>query len=137
MAVNKTTTAKPAKKVGKKPAKKVGKKVTAEAPAPVQEVKKAAEKSAVAKRQEKLLITARSLRGIKRNLKLEGYGDETYVKKHGKDNHFMVFKGKATKPVKAKAVLNLDGKPVKSVRELSYGQWVTQAVKASGIKKVA
>jgi len=33
--------------------------------------------------------------------------------------------------------LNLDGKPVKSVRELSYGQWVTQAVKASGIKKVA
>ena len=79
-------------------------------------------------RTVKLAIVARSLRGINRNLRLQGNPALTVKKVKGKDGSaFQVFKGKA----KTGKVVMHDGNPVKSIRQLSYGQWVTAAVKVA------
>lgn len=79
-------------------------------------------------RTVKLAIVARSLRGINRNLRLQGNKGLEVRKVKGKDgSSFQVFKGAAKT---GKAVLH-DGNPIKSIGTLTYGQWVTAAVKVA------
>jgi len=119
-----------AKKVGRKvvppagkkaEAKKVEKKAVATKTTP----KKSGEKKS---RKEKLAVVARSLRGINRNLRLEGVADTEVRPVKDKDGAktLQVFKGKA----KTGVVLKANGKNIKVPKELTYGDWVN-TVKAS------
>ncbi len=117
------------KKATKVKATKVKAKASSKTPVKTPVVKDAGvEKQAThsARRQHSLHgHNATSLRGVKRNLGLEGH--KTLEVRKDPKKGFLVFKGAAKT---GKVVLH-DGQPIKSVASLTYGQWVTAAVKAA------
>jgi len=80
-----------------------------------------------AQRQGKLAITARSLRGINRNLRLQGVQATVAIVK-GKGIMATKAGTKTAKPVM------VSGKQPKAVRNLTYGQWVTAVAATLKIK---
>ncbi len=77
-----------------------------------------------ATRKIKLAVGARSLRGINRNLRLTGHPTLKVAKGKAKGT-FVVLSGRKS------TVVSFDGSPVKSVKSLTYGQWVQAAVSST------
>jgi|19_taG_2_1085344.scaffolds.fasta_scaffold153358_1 hypothetical protein len=70
-------------------------------------------------RASKRAVVARSLRGINRNLRLDGHPKVKVVKGSGKTKGcFLAVKGRARR------IIRHETNVVKTVSELTYGQWV-------------
>jgi len=137
-----------------RPAKKVGRKVTAKSTpkskakpaakkgkaAPKAKATPAAKKTTAKKpvardRATSLTIQARSLRGVNRNLRLEGVGAQLQATEKGLQAFKGSWSGREFKAsVKTGKEVKHDGQQVKAARALTYGQWVTAVRKAIGGK---